>query len=138
MRRIVFTAALFFLALAPGCGGGSSAPVNTIKIENITPASARFGESTTFAITASYDLQTAYSAVIDYCFSEGFFSDRPPGCTAPITSAGITVNRGRGTITIKDTRILTETSRLSLFLFPIQDSNTENVASDVKEITVVP
>lgn len=105
MRKKVVSAAVFALALTLGCGGGSSEPANSIKIESISPDSANAGESTTFTITVSYNLQTADSGVIDYCFSGAFFGDRWQGCPASIS--GRTVNRGGGAIIIEDTEVLT-------------------------------
>lgn len=130
MRKKVFIAAVFALAITLGCGGGSSEPVNSIKIESISPESANAGESTTFTITVSYNLQTADSGVIDYCFSGAFFGDRWQGC--PVSIPGITVSRGRGTITFEDTQVLTETSDLSVFL-----RVTDDATSDVQTVNVI-
>jgi len=135
MRRTVFAAVLFFLALAPGCGGGgSSEPVNSIKIESFTPASPTPGNNT---ITVSYDLQTADSAVIDHCYLEPF-SNRWMGCQVPIGgSTGMSVNRGKRTLTITDTETVTGSKLLYVVLVPNGDYNsTVGVVSDVYPITV--
>ena len=142
MRRPVIIPVLLFLALALGCGGGgSSEPVNSIKIESVTPASATAGVSTDLTITVSYDLQTSDSAVIDYCFSDNYFSDRLGdywiGCPKPITdgSTGITVNRGKGTITIPDTKPFTGANLLYVFLIPNQASDSAvGAAIDVQAV----
>lgn len=134
MRRTVLPAVLLFLALAPGCGGGGE-PVNSIKIESVTPASVSAG----FTVTVSYDLQTADSAVIGHCYLT-YFSDRRSdswmGCPEPIAgSTGIAVSRGQGTITITDTEVFTGTRDLCVFLVPNQDPNSAvGVASDVQTV----
>lgn len=143
MRKTVFPAALLFLPLVLGCGGGSSDPVNSIKIKSVTPAAVVSGVTTTFTITVSYDLQTAESAVIDPCNAE-FFGDRWTGCPALITDGsagipanGVTVRRGKGTITIAVAEIFTATSPLYMSLVPNQDyTSAVGVVSDEYMIMV--
>jgi len=143
MRKTVFTAVLLFLAMAFGCGGGSSDPVNSIKIESVTPASVVSGVTTTFSITVSYDLRTAESAVIDPC-NAVFFGDRWMGCPALITDGsagipvnGVTVRRGKGTITIADVETFTAANPLYMSLVPNQDyTSAVGVVSDQYMIIV--
>lgn len=140
MQRSAVAAVLLFLALAPGCGGGgSSEPVNGIKIERVTSTPAADGISTTFIITVSYDLQTAESAVITHCYLPYFGNqagDGWMGCPVPITGiTGTPVSRGQRTITITDTKAVTSTSDLRVILVPDQNSNsTVGVVSDVQTI----
>jgi len=143
MRRTVFTAVVLFLTLTFGCGGGSSDPVNSIKIKSVTPASVVSGVTTTFTITVSYDLQTADNAVIDHCYAVPF-SDRGGGCPATITDGsvgipvnGVTVRRGKGTITIIDAETFTATTILYMSLVPNQDyTSAVGVASDEYMINI--
>jgi hypothetical protein len=141
MRRTVLPAVLLFLALTHGCGGGgSSEPVNSIKIESVTHALAADGQSTDFTITVSYDLQTADTAAIYHSWCEpSYFGDRAGdswmGCPASITDE--TVSRGTGTRTITVTESLAITRDLYVILMPNQDSNSAvGVASDVQTIMV--
>ncbi len=138
MRRTVLPAVLLFLALAPGCGGGGE-PVNSIKIESVTPASVSAG----FTVMVSYDLQTADSAAIYHSWCESsYFGDRSGGswmgCPEPIAgSTDTTVSRGQGTRTITVTEAFTGTRNLWVSLMPNQDPNSAvGVASDVHTITV--
>jgi hypothetical protein len=135
MRRTVLPAILLFLALTLGCGGGgSSEPVNSIKIENVDLASATLGASTTVTITVSYDLRTADSAVINYCYAEPF-SDRWAGCPVPI--ADIPVSRGKETIPITSAATFTGTKYLHVFLVPSPNFDSAvGVVSDVQTITI--
>jgi hypothetical protein len=141
MRRTVLPAVSLFLVLALGCGGcGSSEPVNSIKIESVTPATAAPGVPATFTVTVSYDLQTADSAAIYHSWCESsYFGDRWSdiwmGCPASITD--ITVSRGQGTRTITVTEAFTGARDLWVILMPNQDSNSAvGVASDEQTIPV--
>lgn len=138
LKKTFLNTAVLFLIWTLGCGG-SSTPYNSIRIESIVPDSANAGQSTTFTVAVTYNLQTSDNGLINYCFSaESFFSDRFSGCPSPISGSTTTVSRGRGTITIAKTMVLTQTGTLNVFLQPIQDSNsTDSAVSDMKTIQVV-
>ena len=145
VRRTAIISIILMLTLVLGCGGsGTSEPINSIKIESITPATQEV--NTTFTITVSYDLQTADKAAIMHCFSDYYFGDRASdywiGCPMPISdgadgtgSAGIAVYKGQGTMTITGTRTLDSQKFLYVHLVPNSTSTPiVGIVSDARTI----
>ena len=129
--------------LATGCGGGDSTSLepeqfnDSIRIQKLTPASAKAGESTTFLLEVSYALNSVPQGVIDVGF---FINDT----TTRLTGTKKFISEGTGTAAFTVTVVpsdFTSTSAFGVRVFLSEEPHPETwspTASDMLRIPLTP